>query len=513
MVIYDNLLQSVRYDQDIATKPPLLHWLIVLCSQAFGEVNEISSRLPSVFAATVAVVSWTLFLIPHLGLHRSILFFLVLATSGEWYRHAAHARVDMLLASLISLSLLTLFEWSQTSKKQYLFGSGLLMALAALTKGPIGIALPVLTTIGAQLFWKEFKVKKAILLGLTAGLALFPLLAWYSAEMWTGNTNLIDIVLHENLDRLLGKMSSGTDPHSHGPLYLLGTFFIGLLPWSLFAVITIPTFIKRRLELNESQETMRLTQMRFIQWSLLSVFTTVFVFLIPSSKRGVYLLPIYPSAALLLTVVLHEFTKRHGDLVRRGVTFAIGLLGFLCLTVFIARLGVIDLESLVSSPKTAQKLSFYLDLLRLSWPESSIFPWIVQVFPIAIIALILSRARTSRFQPFHAFGLALVTLFVFVKIAFVTPVAQTLSPKRFISQEISDHQPTEVALQTSRMYAEAFYVRQTDPHIVVRDYDDASKFVLFWDEDRDLLPKPLYVHQSEEDIRKPGKHLDFAIME
>ena len=455
----------------------------------------------------MAMVVWTLFLIPRLGPPRSLLFFVILATSGEWYRHAAHARVDMLLAGLVSLSLLVLFQWTHTNQIKLLIGAGILMALAALTKGPVGVALPVIITLCAMLLWKKFKVRKLLSLGVTAGVALMPLLAWYSAEMLVGNNNLIDIVLHENLDRLLGKMSSSTDPHTHGPLYLIGAFFVGLLPWSFFAALTVPFFIKRKIELQETQE-MR----RFIQWCLLSIAITVVIFLIPDSKRGVYLLPIYPASAALLTVLLYEFAKHRKDLARKGVSFAIGLLALLCFVALLLRLNLFDFQTFVASQKTADNLLFYIKLLRHSWLESSAFSRALQVVPLALITQILLRVWARSLPPLHSFGVVLALVFIFFKITFVAPAAAHLSPKRFIAQEISDHHPPEMTLLSNRMYAEAFYIRQADPHLTVKNYSDSSTHVLFWEEDESLLPQPLYIHRSEENIKKPGKHLEFAIV-
>ncbi|MCB0337780.1 MAG: glycosyltransferase family 39 protein, partial [Bdellovibrionales bacterium] len=170
MALEKDLLQSVRYGDDIATKPPLFHWAIVAASTLTGSVSEASSRLPSVVASSVCLIAWTLFLIPLLGRQRSMLFFLVLATAGEWYRHAAHARVDMLLTSFVCLALLCLYRWLEKPSLVGLLLSTILMAGAALTKGPIGVALPLAITGLTALFWRELTIKKCFQLGIAGTL-------------------------------------------------------------------------------------------------------------------------------------------------------------------------------------------------------------------------------------------------------------------------------------------------------------------------------------------------------
>src|SRR5215212_4823265 len=51
-----NCLYPVLYGEPFLTKPPGHYAAIALCSSPFGEVSAATARLPSVFAATLAVV-------------------------------------------------------------------------------------------------------------------------------------------------------------------------------------------------------------------------------------------------------------------------------------------------------------------------------------------------------------------------------------------------------------------------------------------------------------------------
>ncbi|MCB0333097.1 MAG: glycosyltransferase family 39 protein [Bdellovibrionales bacterium] len=506
MILQGNLLESARYDENLATKPPFLHWFMVLSTKVTGEMNEAASRLPSVVAATVAVVAWTLFLIPLIGLPQAILFFLILSTSGEWYRHASHARVDMLLASLVSLSLLALFHWMNSPKVRYLAIATVCMALAALTKGPIGVALPIAITLASLLYWRELRISKVIILGCVSLLALFPLFAWYIAQTEGGNSSLMDIVLHENLDRLLGKMSTGDDPHAHGPFYLIGAFLLGLLPWSLFGVIAGVFLRKTKISWAKTPETKR-----FLQWCVISVLLTLVVFLIPSSKRGVYLLPCYPAAAFLLTILLDAFSLHAQTISRKVATVALSLLGIVALLVFVVRLDLFDIRPFISSEKSVHAISLYLDVFRLSFSMSSLLDWSLPLMSLAVVGWRFWSVKKGQPYPIHAFALVLALLLPYVKGVFIRPIGDKFSARDFLSVEIKKYRPSEVTLQSNRMYAEAFYARQIDSKITVRDLSDDAKYLILNEEDEGLTSKALSLDKSS-DIRKPGKYLWFAKM-
>ena len=97
-------------------------------------------------------------------------------------------------------------------------------------------------------------------------------------------------VLDENVYRFLGseKLTGG---HRHSVGYLAGMLLLGLLPWSLF----LPS-VAADLWRNRSQLGRRDPRLFALLWTLL-----VFAFYAQAaSKRGVYLLPIYPALCLLL---------------------------------------------------------------------------------------------------------------------------------------------------------------------------------------------------------------------
>src|SRR3989442_681747 len=74
-------------------------------------------------------------------------FLFVLATSPEWWQTAVIAQVDMTLAFFTVAALLLFFSLYRNgrSTKAESLGLAVLLALATLAKGPVGILLPSLT--------------------------------------------------------------------------------------------------------------------------------------------------------------------------------------------------------------------------------------------------------------------------------------------------------------------------------------------------------------------------------
>src|SRR5213078_775929 len=113
-------------------KPVLLFWMIAAAFRALG-VSELAARLPSVVGA-LATVLLTYDLVRVLaGRRRALLAAAVLATAPMVLAYARLVIFDMPLTALVTLPL-----------------AGLAMGLATLTKGPVGIAVPLLAWLAAR---------------------------------------------------------------------------------------------------------------------------------------------------------------------------------------------------------------------------------------------------------------------------------------------------------------------------------------------------------------------------
>jgi 4-amino-4-deoxy-L-arabinose transferase-like glycosyltransferase len=114
--------------------------------------------------------------------------------------------------------------------------------------------------------------------------------SWYALAISRGGVAFVQKQLWvENVGRFFAASRSGAG-HVHPFYYMIGGFFTGFAPWSFF-VIPLALHLygnRRRLE--------KLGYLYPLVW-----FAVVFAFYsVSQSKRTVYLLPVYPAAALLL---------------------------------------------------------------------------------------------------------------------------------------------------------------------------------------------------------------------
>jgi 4-amino-4-deoxy-L-arabinose transferase-like glycosyltransferase len=282
----------MRNGRDLPSKPPLFHWLAGLTSLALGEVNEFSVRFPSAALATLSVLLVFWVGAKKWGTAAGVYAGFMLATNFEWMRAATTARVDMTLTAFLIAAFLALDRIVSAAKPTMaslvcFYAS---MGLATLGKGPVGVLLPALVAL--SYFALRGELRRLRGMHVIAGGALVAVIAgsWYGLAIAHGGRAFVHKQLWvENVGRFFAADVSGAG-HEHPFYYMIGGFFTGFAPWSFFVIpLGIYLYQKRR----------RLDALGYlypIVW-----FTVVFVFYsISQSKRTVYLLPIYPAAALLL---------------------------------------------------------------------------------------------------------------------------------------------------------------------------------------------------------------------
>ena len=144
--------------QQLRTKPPLFYWSGLLTSKLFGEVSEITLRIPSVLAGV-----GTVFLTTFLGMRQfsatiGCLAGFIITTCWRFAYLGSHARIDMLFTFFITLAFVALWELSRGEKKSLKWLAGLAIGLAVMTKGPLGWLFPLLTIFIFSRLQKPFSV-------------------------------------------------------------------------------------------------------------------------------------------------------------------------------------------------------------------------------------------------------------------------------------------------------------------------------------------------------------------
>jgi 4-amino-4-deoxy-L-arabinose transferase-like glycosyltransferase len=284
-------------------KPPLFFWLIALSSFLWQGFSSFSVRFPSALFGTLTVLL-TYLLGRKLFTSRSGFFAgLILATCAEFAYLATRANIDATLTFFTTAALFCFVQWhswfSSSSrhpsrlKSLSIYGFYISMALATLAKGPVGFILPLLGSLIYLLVHRDWKTMKAM--KLLPGMLLFVLLvlAWYLPAVSKGG----QVFLKETLFKhTLNRYSEGWS-HVRPFYYFFINFPVEFLPW----FILLPGAIGYGFSRKDPEK--RKAFLFCFVW-----FTVIFIFFtLSKGKRAVYLLPLYPAAALMVGKFMDDF--------------------------------------------------------------------------------------------------------------------------------------------------------------------------------------------------------------
>jgi 4-amino-4-deoxy-L-arabinose transferase-like glycosyltransferase len=287
-------------------KPPFFFWLIALCSAATGgTVTSFAARLPSALAALLALAltyrlgrrAW--------GETTALSAAAILATSYLFWDKARTAQIEATLLACVLGALLAFdaFRAGEMDGRRAGIVFWVCGALGTLAKGPVGFLIPLGIALCTLAWdrdlraWRRFAPFAGPLAFLVvAGLWAVP------AELFGGTYSVVAALKTHFFGRALHGMH-----HKNPPWYYLGTIPLHMLPWSLLLPGALWSAWKRRGEPME----------RFLlAWA---AFVVVF-FSVSGERRDLYVLPAFPTLALLIARLVAVAP-------RRQVTLPQGILG------------------------------------------------------------------------------------------------------------------------------------------------------------------------------------------
>ncbi len=271
---------------ELPSKPPLFHWIAAAAADVVG-FSDAVVRLPSALAA------WAVLLLVHAtgvaagGRACGWLAVGALAGMHSFVESASEARVDMVFAAAVTLTLVAFLRWYRTDDPVARIGCYAGVAAAVLTKGPAGAVLPALVVLAFLVVERRLDRVRAFWSWRLVGLVLLVDVGWYALATYAGGTDfLARQIFHENVDRFVGRGVFGM----HGGrsrLTMVENLATDLLPWNLVLVWAGVQWWR-----GERQDT--IGRFLHVWWIVIVAFFTV-----AYGKRGVYLLPLYPAVALL----------------------------------------------------------------------------------------------------------------------------------------------------------------------------------------------------------------------
>ena len=294
-------------------KPPLQVWATAAIFQVFG-IGDWQARLWTALTGFLTILAIGFTGTRIYSARAGWLAAVVLASSPMWVISGHFNSLDMglsafLVAALCSL-LLAQTSHNKSSCRNWMWACWVFMALATLSKGVIGAAIPAMVFVAYSISTWDWKIWTR--LRLFSGAIVFLLITapWFILVAQRNPEFLEFFFIHEHLQRFT------QDAHSRtGPIYyFVPLLLIGIIPWVLqIPGALVQAWQERRREFSSG-------------WLLVCWFVVIFAFFSMSrSKLPGYIIPIFPALALLIG---HRLDRLLGYSNSLGMPWKLQTLGF-----------------------------------------------------------------------------------------------------------------------------------------------------------------------------------------
>ena len=272
-------------------KPPLQYWATAVAYEVFGE-HQWTSRLWTALTGLAGILL-TWFAGTRLFGREAGIYSAMLLGSSVLYAMMAHINtLDMGVTFFITLGLFSLLlgqkEEQVKLRRNWMLLAWAALALAVLSKGLIGIVLPGTALFLYSLFNRDIAIWKRM--HWVSGLLLFLVIAvpWFVLVIKANPEFFQRFFIYEHFTRFATKQLNRYQPW----YYFVPILLLGMLPWTVLMFDTL-----LRTWRGSVQQVKAFNPERFLLvWA---VFVYLF-FSVSDSKLPSYLLPMFPSLALLM---------------------------------------------------------------------------------------------------------------------------------------------------------------------------------------------------------------------
>lgn len=239
--------------QDYLDKPPLLFWLSALSLRLFG-ISSFSYKFPSFLIALWGVYG-VFALCRHLyDTSTAKTASLIYMGSLSFILMTNDVRTDTMLTAFIILSVWQLYKYFEFKKWQSLLLASLFIAMAMLTKGPIGCVAPLMAVIPHYILKGRFEVlrdPKLVLIPIIVLSLLSPMLYGLYVQFdlhpnkeiygLKGPSGIRFYFWDQSFGRITGTSQWVNDK---GPFFFVHTLLWAFLPYSLSLIFAMIQQVK-----------------------------------------------------------------------------------------------------------------------------------------------------------------------------------------------------------------------------------------------------------------------------
>lgn len=276
-----------------ADKPPLYLWLVMLAKWLLGSNQAWLLGLFSLVPALVIVETMNRMVAPVMTASHRLTASLMLMGCGLFTAMAVIDRMDMLMCMFIVLAVgeVCRLVINPHGHKPRPVVFAVYVFLALFTKGPVGLLVPMVSTLVFLLATGRRQLMPAFF-----GLKVWTVILGFSA-LWLflayvdgGRNYIYNMVVRQTMGRAMHSFV-----HQRPAYYYLLTYWYAFAPWSLLVAVVLVQQARHRMRMQAVQQLFAIVGACTL--AMLSVF---------SSKLAVYMLPICPFAVYYAAMALPQ---------------------------------------------------------------------------------------------------------------------------------------------------------------------------------------------------------------
>ena len=450
MIESGNWILPKVYANEFAYKPPMVHWLMTTFSLPQGHITEFTSRLPSALAQIILIGFVLAFFGKRIRFQEAFIATLLLLTCFEIHRAGMTARVDMILTMFTVLGLMQLYRWEN---KLELKGLPVIIPLlfsgAILTKGPVGIILPLFVFFVYLLILRKHKflkiIKSLVYIGVSS---LFIPMIWYVAAYRQGGDEFLNVILAENFGRFFHLDQSNINydlGHERSFWYNLSTLLSGFIPWTLLFVLTL-FGVKWRKPQKSFKQILKdawnwfLSIEKMKRFSIVATVCIIFFYSIPSSKRSVYLMPAYPFISILLAQYFIYITENRSKVTRVFAYILTSLASIAFIAGVLMMTNIVDFNAIVAGFTDKASTLHTVECVTAAFNPGSTMCWIIMaLFLGSIITVIYQTTKHINIKILYSTILLTFCLNLFIDGIVMDGFKNESSPRPFAEQISKDY--------------------------------------------------------------------------
>ncbi|HNY66570.1 MAG TPA: glycosyltransferase family 39 protein [Deltaproteobacteria bacterium] len=266
-------------------KPPLYYDAAALSGMALGHGSDVPFRLVSMTFCLLSVLMVYAMVRRRTDVAAGLASAGILATTWGFFMVARWIQVDTALVFGVALAM---YLYLRMQERQTFTGSvllGLAVGVAFMAKGLVGPAIIVSAVLADAILKKDLGVVWKTKPVIVVAAAALPVVPWILGLYLQGGWPFLrETLIVNNLMRFLGSPEGAALGHQNGPFHYVKSLPANALPWTLVAIPALASSFRN------------FRKDPYLPWFI----GPLVLLCLSSTKRSVYLVPLYPALACLI---------------------------------------------------------------------------------------------------------------------------------------------------------------------------------------------------------------------